>query len=311
MTALAAIGCSDSLSELEAIIERGRQTFVEVALAIARIRDARLYRESHESFEDYCRERWGWGRNYANKLIGAGEAALNVGQGTMVPTSERQVRPLVGEPPDVQRELWNEAAADAGGVPTARHVEAAVERRSSSRGALTSSESNEWYTPGDIAAAASRVMGGIDLDPASCAEANNLIKARAFYTIRDDGLKQPWHGKVWLNPPYGKSEENESNQALWLARLFEFFWDRQVQQACTLVNAATGNAWFEPLWDHPLCFPRRRIRFVAPAAAGEKHQPTHSNVIAYLGDRVDRFVEEFAQFGRIVLPRGSHSEVAA
>jgi hypothetical protein len=47
-------------------------------------------------------------------------------------------------------------------------------------------------------------MGGIDLDPASCATANETVRARTFYSRKDDGLKRPWFGRVWLNPPYGK-----------------------------------------------------------------------------------------------------------
>ena len=47
-------------------------------------------------------------------------------------------------------------------------------------------------------------MGGIDLDPASCAEANKIVQAKQFYSQRDDGLKQPWFGRIWLNPPYGR-----------------------------------------------------------------------------------------------------------
>lgn len=30
------------------------------------------------------------------------------------------------------------------------------------------------------------------------------MRATAFYSLKDDGLKNPWFGRVWLNPPYGK-----------------------------------------------------------------------------------------------------------
>jgi len=51
-----------SLADLETIIERGLATFVEVGTALLDIRRDRLYRETHETFEAYCRERWGFGR---------------------------------------------------------------------------------------------------------------------------------------------------------------------------------------------------------------------------------------------------------
>lgn len=46
------------LRELERIIERGLQAFVEVAAALLEIRAARLYRASHGTFEAYARERF-------------------------------------------------------------------------------------------------------------------------------------------------------------------------------------------------------------------------------------------------------------
>ena len=53
---------SDSikLRDLEGIIERGMQTFVEVGAALRLIREGRLYRTDFGTFEDYCQERWGW-----------------------------------------------------------------------------------------------------------------------------------------------------------------------------------------------------------------------------------------------------------
>jgi DNA N-6-adenine-methyltransferase (Dam) len=68
--------------------------------------------------------------------------------------------------------------------------------------------SNEWYTPPWCIEAALAVMGGIDLDPASCALANETVKAARYYDKTMNGLEQPWSidgrpSRVWLNPPYG------------------------------------------------------------------------------------------------------------
>ena len=71
--------------------------------------------------------------------------------------------------------------------------------------AVTQSLTNEWYTPAEYINAARRVLGGIDLDPASCAEANATVQAAVFYSEQDPGLEhRPWKGRVWLNPPYGR-----------------------------------------------------------------------------------------------------------
>ena len=60
----------------------------------------------------------------------------------------------------------------------------------------------EWFTPPGIIALAVEAMGAIDLDPASCALANETVGAKVFHSLDDDGLKQDWHGRIWLDPPY-------------------------------------------------------------------------------------------------------------
>lgn len=172
------------------------------------------------------------------------------------------------------------------------------------RRALHSSESEEWYTPREYVEAARTVMGGIELDPASCVEANATVRARRIFTESDDGLRKPWEARsVWLNPPYGKSEDdNRSNQAVWLHRLIGAYNAGAVEEACILVNAVPGNKWFEPLWQHAICFVRGRIHFVAPAGSGPRNSPTHSSVVAHLGRDHARFAEVFGLLGHVVTP---------
>ena len=60
-----------ALTDCEATIERGLQTFVEVGTALLTIRDRRLYRAQYKTFEDYCQERWGMSRPRAYQMIDA------------------------------------------------------------------------------------------------------------------------------------------------------------------------------------------------------------------------------------------------
>lgn len=187
----------------------------------------------------------------------------------------------------------------SGAMPLMQAVE--VAKRQNGNGtpaALLMSDNNEWYTPALYVDAARQVMGAIDLDPASNEYANKTVRAERIYTIDDDGYHREWHGRVWLNPPYGYRDGNESNQALWSAKLINEYRAGRVSEACLLVNAVPGNKWFASLWDFPVCFPDHRIRFYnALITAG---QPTHSNAIVYLGSSVQQFVNVFSAFGVVV-----------
>ena len=73
------------LSELETKISMGMKTFVEVGNALLEIRDNRLYRESHKTFEDYCQEKWGMTDRRARMLITAAGTMGIIETGTIVP----------------------------------------------------------------------------------------------------------------------------------------------------------------------------------------------------------------------------------
>ena len=172
------------------------------------------------------------------------------------------------------------------------------EIKTTNLGALLMSESNEWYTPSEYVEAARRVMGSIDLDPASCPQANETVNASTFYTKEDDGFTQTWSGKVWCNPPYGK-DDGESNQGRWTRRLIDAYESGEIEEAVFLVNAVTDRSWFEPFWNYAICFVSRRIKFYSPDKRSAN--PTHGSVIVYLGDDIEAFIDHFQEFGRIVV----------
>jgi hypothetical protein len=57
------------LARCEAVIERGVAVFTEVGRALTEIRDGKLYRAKHKTFEAYCDARWGIVRSRAYQLI--------------------------------------------------------------------------------------------------------------------------------------------------------------------------------------------------------------------------------------------------
>ncbi len=115
------------LERCEAVIEGGLQTFVEVGTALMAIRDKRLYRAEHGTFEEYCRERWDMTRQHANRLIQSAEIITNLEPIGSKPEAESQARPLVHLDPPRQREAWSRAVETApNGKVTAKHVESVV-----------------------------------------------------------------------------------------------------------------------------------------------------------------------------------------
>lgn len=289
------------LAELEAVIAGGLQTFVDVGLALLEIRDSRLYRESHGTFDDYCRERWHISKTHANRQIEAAEVAGLLTPIGVIPTNEAQARelvPLLREVPEEVAAVWRDLKAKHGDRLTADLVHRAVDRRLRQAqviGHMMSSESNEWYTPAAYVEAAREVMGGIDLDAASHPLANEIVKADRYYTLEDDALAQPWSGRVWLNPPY-------SAAAAFVARCLAEHAAGTVPAAIILVNAhATDTAWFQPLFDYPLCFTNHRIDFyTSEDPTAQEARSTHGSVFAYLGPLRQRFASTFAQFGAVV-----------
>ena len=105
------------LAELEKTIARGKKTFVEVGLALAEIRDLRLYRREYSGFEEYCRKKWGWSKQHAYRLI---ECAPIAESNTRV-TSIRQAVELAKVEPE-HRAGVIQAVVDDGKALTANEI---------------------------------------------------------------------------------------------------------------------------------------------------------------------------------------------
>lgn len=96
-------------------------------------------------------------------------------------------------------------------------------------------ETDVWLTPPEILAA----LGAFDLDPCACSEPRPWATAAEHYTVHDNGLRKPWFGRVWLNPPYG----SPSVVGPWMRRLADH------GTGMALIFARTETAlFFETVW---------------------------------------------------------------
>ncbi|MEM7125005.1 MAG: DNA N-6-adenine-methyltransferase [Chloroflexota bacterium] len=154
----------------------------------------------------------------------------------------------------------------------------------------------EWYTPEPLIAAARKTMGSIDLDPASSVQANQRVRASTFYTEEMDGLSLPWFGNVFLNHPFGRT----TNKA-WIDKLCASFTLGFTKQSINLCFCSSSEAWFQPLYNFPICFISPRVHYVLPDGSIKKGC-TKGSVAVYMGNRIGHFIDNFSKFGRIMIP---------
>jgi hypothetical protein len=159
------------------------------------------------------------------------------------------------------------------------------------RGTMTSS-SIEWTSPRALIAEATRVLETIDLDPASPLEVERrVVPASNHYTLRDDGLRQPWNGRVWLNPPYGRELPS------WVDKLLHEYEAGRCTEALLLVPVRSDCEWWARLRDFARCFVRGRLRF--RDEAGAEGTAPFASAIVYLGPNLDAFRDVFGNVGDI------------
>lgn len=112
------------LAELKAIVTDGLNTFVTVGRALAEIRDSRLYRATHGTFEAFCESQWGLTRTRAYELISASETVESMSGIPDIepPKNETQARELRGLLPDTAAEVMRKAHDDTAGRVTASAI---------------------------------------------------------------------------------------------------------------------------------------------------------------------------------------------
>ena len=162
------------LGRCEKVIQEGLKTFVDVGEALMTIRGQLLYRTTHSNFEEYCKEKWGMAKSHSHRLMqSAGVMAILAkhepeqeksprgdlletqgdskpqNKEKVLPTTEKQVRPLTKLEPEQQPIAWERAqeiAKEAGEPVKAKHVEEAVREVQTGKREETEQEPEESKT---------------------------------------------------------------------------------------------------------------------------------------------------------------------
>lgn len=154
---------------------------------------------------------------------------------------------------------------------------------------------NEGYTPSEEIDLVRKVLGKIDLDPATSSAAQKTVQAERCFTREDDALKQPWSGNVFLNPPYSQPEINH-----FVSKLCADVRSGAVPKAILLTNNNTDTKWWHEAADSAtaICFTAGRINFYK--GDGTVSQPTNGQTFFYFGDGADEFQRVFAARGLVL-----------
>lgn len=147
---------------------------------------------------------------------------------------------------------------------------------------------DEWLTPPELI----KSLGEFDLDP--CAPINRPWEmAKRHFTIMDNGLSQPWEGRVWLNPPYGRETFK------WIERLSE-----HPDGGIALIFARTDTKGFHrEIWNkaHGVFFLEGRINFYKVDGTKSDRANAPSCLVAY-NEKDCNAMADSGLAGHIVFP---------
>lgn len=184
---------------------------------------------------------------------------------------------------------------------------------------------NEHFTPPHIVKRSIKLLGNIDLDPASSNKGNYFINADSIFTKKEDGLSQQWWGNVFLNPPGGKIG-NKSSQKQWFLKLFQEWSNSNIQRGLFIAFNLEIIRICPECLQFPVCILNDRPHYWSfneeegvykpgqwdSTKTKWSDSPSHSTIIIYLPTKLpplgvskyylrkyySNFVDEFSSIGK-------------
>lgn len=147
MTNILTASESSALAQHEAVIERGIKTFYDVGLALADIRDRKLYRATHGTFEEYAEKRWQMSRPRAYELMAAAEVVSGIPDTLPKPENAGQASALRRIPEVERAEVWRETVDRTDGKPTAAAVRETYQQRQDTPSDVDLLDGDDWIQP--------------------------------------------------------------------------------------------------------------------------------------------------------------------
>jgi len=157
---------------------------------------------------------------------------------------------------------------------------------------------NEYATPPEVWRPLADAVDGFDLDPCSGAESTPIADTR--FTKDDDGLTQPWHGDVFVNPPWS-SNGDASAKNQWLTKCRNEAKTESVDSVVTLIPSDTSAGWF-----HEHILAAELVCFYGPGRLsfqGADRNPSFGLLLAAYGDKAESYREVLQSFGAVIQGR--------
>ncbi len=185
---------------------------------------------------------------------------------------------------------------------------------------MFSSVTDKWNTPQNILKAVTEVLGAIDLDPCSNSHEVPNVTATKHYTEEDDGMKYPWNGRVFMNPPYGEPQhpckKNKAGDYVckkkacerrgyhiddyipgvrdWTEKFLNEYKNGNMTAGIALIRNSTGTQWFQEFDGCYCCFLRGRLKF-----NDSKNSAPFDSCLIYVGPNPEKFVQVFKEHGMV------------